>query len=422
MSSYDFSTLDGQLKMRYATKIVRAVPSTRVIQKLVPFSNADKVGDKFNMPVMLTEDAGFSYTDPNGGLVTLNDAVAAQMKNAEVSGAEIIERSAMTYSQLARSVAPGAAFQNTFDVVMKNMVDSSSKRVELAMLYGQVGIAKAASSANVNATSTNVTITAASWAAGIWSGLENTKVNFYNAGSLVSSGSDAIFTVSTVSTTSRVVKFTGTATGIAALDTAIAANPNVLDVFFQGAYGLEMAGLAKIIANTSTLFGIDAATYSLWKSNDITTSGSLTFAKIMDAVATCANRGLEEDVVVLVNPSAYQVLSNDQASLRKFDSSYDKNNGTNGFASLEFYGPSGVIKIVPHIYVKTGEAYVINPNDISRIGASDISFQTPGKNANNYQMFWDLPSQNGCELRLYTHQAIIAGRPAQMARLSGFTV
>ena len=421
-ASYDFSTLDGQLKERYAKKITRAVPNNRHIQKAVPFSNAEMVGLNFNCPVLLTSDGGFSYTDPAGGLATLNDGIAAQMKNAEIAGAEMIERTQMTYSQLARSVANGAAFENTFDVVMKGMVDASSKRLEIQMLHGQVGIGRASTSANASATATVITFTAASWASAIWSGSESNKLQFYTSNTtLVSSGADSVFTITAVNTVSRTVSVSGTATGITALDTAILNNAGLVDAYWQSAFGLEMVGLSKIMQNTGSLFGIDAAAYSLWKSNNITTSGALTQAKILDAVAQCANLGLSEDMVVFVNPTVFNTLSSDQSTLRVYDSSYNAGEGVNGFKGLKFHAPSGVVTIVPHMFCKAGEVLGINMKDIVRIGASDITFQTPGKGS-SYQMFWDLPTQNGCELRLYSHQAILVYRPAQAFRLTGFTV
>lgn len=419
--SYDYSALDGQLKQRYAKKITRAVPNNRFIQKNVPFSSAELIGDRFNAPILLSNDSGFTYTDPNGGLTTLNEAVAAQMKNAYLSGSEVIERTAMTYGQLARAVAPGAAFENTFDLVMKGMVEATSKRVEIAMLYGQSGVAKAASSANVSATKTTITVMSAHWAAAIWAGSEGCQLNFYRGSSEVSSGADAVFTVSAVDSVNKKITVTGTSTGITALDAEIASYPNTVDAFYNGSYGLEMVGLKKILTNTSSLFGIDAAAYSLWKGNHITTSGSLTQAKILDAVATCANLGLSEDVYVCVNPKAFNVLSSDQSALRMYDSSYSNGQGTNGFAGLKFHSPSGVVTVVPHMFVKEGDCFVINLNDMQRIGASDITFQTPGKGS-AYQMFFQLPSQNGVELRMYCNQAIMLYRPAQGALLDGFSV
>src|SRR5581483_4286645 len=134
------------------------------------------------------------------------------------------------------------------------------------------GIGVTSSSANASSTSTVVTLTAASWATGIWAGMENCPLNFFKQSdsSLVSSGTDAVFTISSIDVDNRKLTLTGSAAGIAALDTAILAG--ACDIFFDTARTdattfNEMVGINKIITNTGTLFNISASTYNLWKGN-----------------------------------------------------------------------------------------------------------------------------------------------------------
>jgi hypothetical protein len=79
-------------------------------------------------------------------------------------------------------------------------VKATSKFLELDLLYGGatgIGVSVTDSSANINTTSTTITLRLSSWAPAIFAGMENAQVVFYREGTatLVSSGADSIFTI-----------------------------------------------------------------------------------------------------------------------------------------------------------------------------------------------------------------------------------
>ena len=50
-------------------------------------------------------------------------------------------------------------------------------------------------------------------------------------------------------------------------------------IYYKGAKGKEAVGIHRILTNTGTLFGIDAAQYNLWKGNSVSASSNpLSFA------------------------------------------------------------------------------------------------------------------------------------------------
>jgi predicted anti-sigma-YlaC factor YlaD len=77
------------------------------------------------------------------------------------------------------------------------MYDSLARYLEIAMLYGQrgIGATKAANGTATSSTKETIIMTDASWSPGIWAGAVGAQVQFYASGSLVSSSTDAIFTV-----------------------------------------------------------------------------------------------------------------------------------------------------------------------------------------------------------------------------------
>ena len=211
------STLDGLFKVVYGEGPVKAIPTVAIIQKEVKFQTTEKIGKSYNFPVILSNEAGVTYLAAGAGVSTLNDSIAAQLKEASLDANQIIIRGQMDYEAAAKAVSSKEAFKNASELLVENLQETASKRLEMAFLYGQsaTGLGTADSSVNVNTTSTNVLMLASGWAPGIWAGSENAVVNFYKVSdnSLISSAANADFVVTSVAYDPRVIKFTGTTTG-----------------------------------------------------------------------------------------------------------------------------------------------------------------------------------------------------------------
>lgn len=416
------AALDGLFYEVYASEIENLIPEVAKVVKLVPFvEKAKESGGYYNQPVIVAASQGFTYQVP-GTTMTLNPAVSMQMQNAKLLGNQMVLRTAMDYEAAARASTSKKAFVEGTGLIMEEMMESSTKRLEIALLYGQEGLGKTASIAQYSGNSSPttqslVTLSAATWAVGIWSGAENTQVNFYNGSSLVSSGTDAIFTIIQVDATNRTLVVEGTVTGSAAI-VALTASP--LDIYYRGAYGCEMAGLGKIISNTGTLFNINATTYNLWAGNTFSVTGALTMGKILAAISKAVGRGLNEKVVVLVNPDTWANLQSDLAAQRMFDGSYDSKKGRSGVENILYYGQNGEIEVISHNCIKAGDCMIFPPKKVQRIGAQNLSFVTPGMPGQG-QIFLHLQDQAAFELRLYTDQAVLIETPARCVRISGFT-
>jgi hypothetical protein len=418
MSTYvDTAQLNGLFKSIYADNINKIIPDHAKLYKKIPFSEAKKVGKSYLQPCLLTNENGFTYAAPDAGVFDLNDSIALAMGEAEVKAYQMVIRSAIGYEAAARASTSKAAFMNTTELVVENMLNSMAKRLEIGMLYGTKGLGQSTVSVNTNATKTVLTITAATWAAGIWIGLENAKINFYNAASLISSGADSIFTVSSVDVANKKITVTGTATGIAALDAAIASSTVTVDAFFYGAKGSEMAGIDAIITNTGTLFGIDASAYTLWKGNTSAVGGNLTMATLLKSMNDVISKGLDEDAMLICSPITWGYINADLSANRRYDGSY-KRTGDNGFENIQYYAQNGMVEIVSHPMVKQGEAFLFPTNKVKRIGSTDISFVNPGK---NQEYFRELESKAGYELRAYTGQSVFIETPAKTLKFTGIT-
>jgi len=359
------------------------------------------------------------------------------MQDAQVQGAQMLLRSAMSYDSAARSSNSKKAFVKGTELLVENMMESLTKRLECSLLHGQRGIAEIAvggfDETSGGATTATFVVTAASWASGIWAGAEGAKLVFYSDSSdTISAGtnlntnsdSDTNLIVTAVDVDTRTISVSGSAGAIEDINDISASK--AIRVYFKGAVSgtgtsfanNEMAGLRKIITNTGVLFNVSAASYNLWKGNSVTVTGQLTMGKVLSAVGKAVQRGLNEKVVVAVNPDTWANLASDLAALRKFDGSYDRKKGDNGFESLSFYAQNGEIEIVSHNIVKGGEAFIFPPKRLKRIGAQEISFQTPGRDG---EIFLHLPSNAGFELRLYSDQSLFLETPARAVYVDGIT-
>lgn len=432
--------LTGLYKEAYADGIEGLIPDVAQLIKRIKFGEAERLGNKYHQPVVLGREHGITYAKPDAGAYALAPSVAMLMKDATLQGSQTTLRSQIALDTVARSIGSAKAFKKATLPIIESNLESHTTRLEHALLYGQSqdGIAQT-SGANTTGTSTTTSINLAAghWAVGIWAGSEGAKVVLYKDtdNALVSSAADAVFTVTTVDTDLRRIKLTGTSTGVTALNSAASAGS--LNVMWYGVTGLtsgdggtdplttwaatdasDMAGVDAIVTNTGSMFGIDAAVYSLWKGNTYAVgSAQLTMGKVFAGVNKAVGKGgLKEMVEVFCSIDTFSNLNTDLAALRKFDSSYSKGEAVNGFETIKYVGTNGMIEIVPHTCIKAGEAFALPLKRFTRVGATEVTFNTPGRQD---EIFLNLPNNNGFELRSYADQALLCRTPAKTIKFTG---
>lgn len=414
--------LNGLFYEKYADKIETLYQRISILKDDIGFVAAAKQnGGNYNQPVVMSGEQGFTYAAPAAaGPVAMNSAISMVMQNAQVTPYQMGARFVLDYESAQRSVG-AKAFEPAALLQMTNVLEMAHNRLELSLLYGQEGLGTTSATTGVDATTATLTFTVASWSDATWGIALNAEVNAFNnsTGALISSGADAVFTVTAVDTSTRVVTVTGTATGITALNAVEA-----VDVFFKGARSAastfaEMPGLSKIITNTGTLFGISAATYDLWKGNSYAAgSAALTFAKVQSAINLAVGRGLLEDVVLYVNPKTWGNLLTEQAALRMYDSSYSEGTGKNGSRELKFFSQNGAVTIKSHPFVKQGDAFIVPLKRAARVGSTDITFTAPGAKGAK-EMFVDLQDSMGYQAKLYSGQTLFVSTPAKCVKITG---
>lgn len=389
-------TLNGFFKETYANKLELLIPDGVKLLNKIKFMAKDKSpGNLFHQPVILGLEHGITFASSDDDAFNLQVPVAGVVKDAQVRGNPVVLRSVLGYTAASRAAQGTAqAFEDATKFLVANMLRSMAKKLEIEMLYGQMGYATVASTA-----STVITITTSEWAPGIWAGAELMPIEIRSADGTVSRGNA---TVASVDMTAQTITLNSIPAGVVATDV----------IWHGGAFGNEFPGIHRILTQaTGTLFNINVATYNLFRGNVYDAqAGALSFTKLNQAVSRAVEKGLDSSIYTLVNPRAWANMLNDQAALRRYDSSYSSEKVQVGSKGIKFFSQTGEIEIEPSIYVKQGYAYALCLEDWMRVGSTDMTFKRPGQNE---EFFRDLENAAGYELRLFSDQALFCSAPGK---------
>lgn len=398
-------TLNGFFKEAYADKLGELIPDGVKLLNRIKFMSKDKQpGNLYHQPVILGLEHGVTFAASDEDAFNLNAPVAGQIRDAQVRGNPVVLRSLLGYAAASRAALGGAkAFMDATKFLVANMLRSMAKKLEIEMLYGQVGYGAVATG---GVSGSAVTIATAEWAPGIWAGSEGMPIEIRNAAGSVSRGE---FTITSVNMDTRVITLNGSAATAGVVATDI--------IWHKGAYGNEFPGVHRILSISSgTLFNIDVGQYNLFRGNVYDAGGAaLSFTKLNLAAARAVEKGLDGKLLAMVNPRAWANMLSDQAALRKYDQSYTPSKAETGASSILFHSQNGEIEIMPSIYVKEGYSYLLSLDDWSRVGSTDMTFKRPGQGE---EFFRDLENSAAYELRLYSDQAVFCMAPGRNVLVS----
>lgn len=416
------AALAGLFKEAYADGIRTLYPEMALILKETgELTEAERVGNLYHQPVLLTREQGYTYGGSSGDAYTLAASLAMSMADAQLQGVENTLRSRVAMRVASKSVGSTKAFKQGVGLVLKSNMSSHSLRKEKEFLYGGSSLGLGVTSAGNadSGTQETSTITAATWATGLWAGEEGATLNAFrtDTGALISSGADAIFTLASVDPDNKKITVTGTSTGCTALHAqatnttyAFAGARTALATLVEG-IGLHYVGT---VAGGTTVWNI-SNTNTLWKpSSHSCASGALTFGKIVAGMQKpVAKAALDENVTLYCSSDTWPSLVDSFAAARMLDSSYTPEEYKNGAGKVSYvYGPA-IVKVVPHPMVMGGHALAVPMGSAKpkKVGSTDITFNVPGRGD---EMFTLIPDANGFEFRSYSDFAPFLPEPAKM--------
>jgi hypothetical protein len=411
--SNDTSTMLGNFKNIYTGSYVDYLPASSKLMREMPMGNVAATGDYYAVPVEVQYENGITYAAPRSGVTTLLSSNAGKSEQALVEGYQIFGRAQVDYEAMARASAAGTkAFQQATRLVVKRLTKSSGKRAEIALLHGKRGWGTIDSVGGSGTTRAWV-ITVGTFAPAIWAGMKDATLDIFAAnysGSKVNSNAAVVITSMDFAT--RTINVSGNATDL----TNIIAG---MQIFPETASPTtDMPGIDYTVSLTSgNNWNISATTYEMWRGNVVTSGGAPGFGQIIQGVQRAAELGLEDDTVAIVSPAYFSRLTEDYASLQRFDYSYDAKKGKQGIEDIQFHGQTGFTKIMPHMYQKPGLVHIVSMQEWQRIGAQDLDFKFP----DNTSPFWQVPDKGAWELRIYGSFAPFCEAPSHQVVIQGIT-
>lgn len=413
--SNTLTSLNSQFKY-IQDKQQSLLPQNSVMLTLVPkISESTKEGRLYMVPVQLSHENGITFG--NGDVFQLNNASAAAYGEVLVDAQPIVLVTQISESVANRMANSKSAFISESSLRTKVMYDSLARYLEISMLYGKsptgIGTIASITYAGGAAVTATIVVTASQWAPGIWGSSKGMVLEAYYGSTLVSSGADSIFTATGAVVSTKTIAIKGTATGLAALASAVSGQTVYL--MPQGAYTNDMKGIDCQIIGGTTTFNIDATVYPLWQGNSYDClSAGLTMAKVLDGDGIAVGvGGLEGKRVLMVSAKTFGNLNADQAALRAYDGSYSGKEAKNGTRGITYEGCTGSIEVLVNNFVKEGEAFLLPVEHLKRIGARDLSL-TQANGSGDY--FKEIPGYAGYSLRAGAEFAILLERPAQAVK------
>lgn len=414
--------LNGYYKRVYGKKPIQAVPRSGQILKMVKYKQGDlMLGDSYHVPVILSNENGFTYGGSAGTAYALEAAVPMTTKDATVSPFNYTLRSQMATAAATRAVKAGpAAFGNSVKLLLQNASESCARRMAISVLHGKsptgIGAAAIGGTTDVSTEVTDMVIREADYAPGIWAGSEGAVVEAYWDNSGTMTKITGAFTVSMIRPSIRTIRLTSVTAGdVTALEAR--SDTDVVFLFFKGSFDNDMDGMHKVFANkTGIIHGINAGDFGLWAGNTLPAGGQLTFPKTVQLIGEMAGRGLAEDVVCLVSTATYESQNTQFSGLRQTDSSYKSELGKLGIKSLTYVGQTGMIDVVADPMVKNGQAFVFPPEYLMRLGSAEMEWQLPGQDA---EPFTVLENNEGFQVRHFSDMTFFCEMPSRCAYIDG---
>jgi hypothetical protein len=442
-----FKTVFGDLR--------NLIKDDNELAKRIPFSAKARVGDSYVETIALSQEGGITFSASDSAF-SLNPARAGAVIQSTIKPYVSVLASVVPWATISRSAGGGerAFFEATKWIVKSNLA-SHMKFQEVIRLYGRspdllgyqsnftgnyrgaalvAGSGTIRNSAGVDITfvsgrcvgtgangiaagHTAILLGAGSFCAGFYVGMEGTRLeqvdaanNVVAAGSIVSCDVTAGYVV---------VDFAALAAG-----PSVPADPLTLRssvrLAYQGmASGGDSLGVQAILQTRGQLFGIDNTRYSLWQGSitDLEYGSKLSLQVIQNAIAQMtAQSGAEGDMIAYCNPRSWASLSNNDAALRYYDSSYDQKRDEAGWESISYYSQNGRVEIRPHRLLKEQDCFIMKADTWIRSGSSDVSFSVPGMDE---KLIFPLQDQAGFCFRSYSDQYLFCHAPSSNIYIRG---
>jgi hypothetical protein len=427
------ATLEGIYKIVYPKGAENAIPDQTILLNELEFK---QIGETYKHPVTLTLPAGITFggvndTTSGGTAYDLGEAIASNTKKLNVEGYQFTLRDVIGYGAAKAAKGGEESFKAALGHVFDGMSLSAYRHVEMTLLDGQSGSGQGVveSAGAVSGDDYYFIITAATWAPGRWIASKDHKLQVVDRttgepNSTIRVGSGGA-KVKSVDYSARKVTYTlaSGVTSIAADDVVFWGNFKASDGStaigeWTGTAWNVCQGMIDAAKTTGTVWGIDNTSYELIRGETQTAgSADLTFDVTGDALARLWFKGATGAARMLVSGTTWNNLISPEVAVRRHDSSYKPEKVTVGHDKITFRHLTGSLEIVPHAFMKEGEALIYFPKLWKKVGSSEITFEQD-VGSSSKKIFLHTPNKNGFELRLFSDQSPFTPRLGWAAYLN----
>lgn len=433
----DFSQVPGDFKVRYARKYKELRGKCNVFSDLFKFEKQALLGANFQIPIVLSYQGGANFT-PAGDTNNYRPPVSAKIPFAIADNNEIVHILRLPFGVIAKaSNGDDVSFATPEVLKMLTLTKSMARDQEISFAHGLSGLGQASAVAYATpvAGQVTVTISVATWAPGLWSGVDGHPYQAVSAlpgsaGTLrndASGSNDYIFVSRNLTTRQLVFAGQGAAGTASATATSVQTN----DFLFRSTAvqssaaagsagsitGTESAGIKFICQQSAlggTLFNIPT-TNTLWAAVQVAVgSVVLSSAALYRTIAALRDNMLEDDVYAVTSTRSWSNVLSELQTQRDFDVSYSISKLQSGTLALELASDGIKINLVSHPYVMWGDTFVLPKNAFMRIGSSEPTMELDG-----VELAVMSSNNSSIEFRMFSAQALIPVALGQVAYLSG---
>jgi len=425
----DITRVEKMLRIAYADEPASVLPKkyNTLSDSIKLVSKQKGPGLKFYQPVPISISGGFTY-NRDGSVVDLNQGIAPEVLNAELTGAEIIGQEYISYSALNRAAKGKQAFVDGLDHIVKALGAGAAKRRALALWYG--GGASPTGSLGalgvidqvIDATTTNLTvsITDETFCPSLWIGMKGHEFDIYDAADGTTKHNDAGVAAdrTTVYVANGVVDVALRQVSFTSEDTNNDAVATGDFIKFAGSHNKDCLGFMGQFA-VATLHGI-ATTNACWKPQSVAVAGRMSWNKLNLGLEQLQDYGYEGDLTLFAPGRAYRQLMDDQAAFVSHANSGKGPGGGKlsvGYDSIEFHGPCGMVRVKKEMLMQRGRMVALPLSDCMRIGPSDLTFTQPGVG----RLLLDVAQKNAVQIKIWSEQAPYCEFPNGMMLFTGIT-
>jgi hypothetical protein len=411
---------DGILTRRYGP-LKNPTPPVNTYAERFPFiKKGMRGGDEFQHTIVTQLEHGVTRDNTRTSF-NLAGAKDGKTAPARLRGSTINMQAEIPRDMLVAGMNGGTIsgeFEDALDLKVLGLLEGAEFSRELDLHWG-VG-SGAAAATNIGVVSTIVSgtnlgaggpivcdLTRASWAAGIWNKMLGAYVDIYEADHTTLVAAEV--EVTGVDTTLNRVTLakSGSAADVDATDVIV---PRL-------GLGMSCYGMGPILANTGSLFGINAATIPAWRAVAFSAAGAMTRAKILRMAARLNQNGLTTGGILFANGNTFGDLAEELSALQQYTN--DKQKAWRaGPSQLMYQTNCGDIEVINDPFMKQGEAHFFAKDQGIRVGSSDITTETPGSTKWHFEQ---IPGKAGASLQAYACQAPLLELPFLCARVSGLT-